>query len=165
MMPASLFLLIILMFIGAAPGGTGGGVKITTFSVTVAVIWAMVRGSTEPSLFNRRLPPLLVARAFSICLVGFLALNVVAGLLLLIEEREFLPTLFETTSAFGTVGLSTGEGGAPISLAGHFSDRGKLLVAAMMFMGRVGPLTLAVAIARGGKPPRIRYPEGKILVG
>jgi trk system potassium uptake protein TrkH len=61
--------------------------------------------------------------------------------------------------------LSTGEGGAPVSLAGHFSDTGKLLVVAMMFMGRVGPLTLAVAIARGGQPARIRYPEGKILVG
>lgn len=165
LLPASLFLLIILMFIGAAPGGTGGGVKITTFSVTVAVIWAMVRGSTEPTLFRRRITPPLVARAFSICLIGFLALNLVAGLLLAIEERQLLPTLFETTSAFGTVGLSTGEGGAPLSLAGHFSTPGKLLVAAMMFMGRLGPLTLAVAIARGGTPARVRYPEGKILIG
>jgi trk system potassium uptake protein len=165
MLPATLFLMIVLMFIGAAPGGTGGGVKITTFSVTVAVIWAMVRGSTEPTLLHRRLPAPLVARAFSICLIGFLALNVVAGLLLVIEERQLLPTLFETASAFGTVGLSTGEGGAHVSLSGHFSIAGKLLVVAMMFMGRVGPLTLAVAIARGGKPTRIRYPEGKILVG
>jgi len=165
MLPATLFLMIVLMFIGAAPGGTGGGVKITTFSVTVAVIWAMVRGSMEPTLLHRRLPAPLVARAFSICLIGFLALNVVAGLLLLTEERELLPTLFETTSAFGTVCLLTGEGGAPVSVASHFSTAGKLLVVAMMFMGRVGPLTLAVAIARGETPARIRYPEGKILVG
>lgn len=165
MLPATLFLVIILMFIGAAPGGTGGGVKITTFSVTVAVIWAMVRGSTEPTLFRRRVAPPLVARAFSICLIGFLALNVVAGFLLVVEERQLLPTLFETTSAFGTVGLSTGEGGAPISLAGHFSTYGKLLVAVMMFMGRIGPLTLAVAIARGERPARVRHPEGRILIG
>jgi trk system potassium uptake protein TrkH len=165
MRPASLFLIMILMFIGAAPGGTGGGVKITTFSITVAALWAMVRGSTEPSLFRRRLPPELVARAFSISLIGFLALNVVAGILLLNEERQLLPILFETTSAFGTVGLSMGEQGAPISLVGHFSKGGKLLVTLMMFMGRVGPLTLAVAIARGRTPARIRYPEGKILVG
>ena len=165
MLPASLFLLIILMFIGAAPGGTGGGVKTTTFSITVAALWAMVRGSTEPTLFQRRLPPALIARAFSICLLGFLALNVVAGMLLVTEGRELLETLFETTSAFGTVGLSTGEAGAPVSLVGHFSRTGKLLVAAMMFMGRVGPLTLAVAVARRGAPARIRYPEGKILVG
>jgi trk system potassium uptake protein TrkH len=163
LMPASLFLLIILMFIGAAPGGTAGGVKISTFTITVAVIWAMARGAAEPTLMRRRITPPQVARAFSICLIGFLALNVVAGLLLAIEGRELLPTLFETTSAFGTVGLSMGE--SPVSLAGHFSSAGKMLLAGMMFMGRIGPLTLAVAIARGGYAPRVRHPEGKFLIG
>jgi trk system potassium uptake protein TrkH len=165
MLPASLFLLILLMFIGAAPGGTAGGVKISTFSITVAVIWAMVRGAAEPTLFRRRISPPLVARAFSICLIGFLALNIVAGLLLVIEERELLPTLFETTSAFGTVGLSMGEAGAPVSLVGHFSGLGKVFVMVMMFMGRIGPLTLAVAVARSLQVPRVRRPEGKFLIG
>lgn len=165
MLPASLFLLILLMFIGAAPGGTAGGVKISTFSITVAVIWAMVRGNAEPTLLRRRITPPLVARAFSICLIGFLALNIVAGLLLVTEGRELLPTLFETTSAFGTVGLSMGEAGAPVSLAGHFSDVGKVLVIGMMFMGRIGPLTLAVAIARSREMQRVRHPEGKFLIG
>jgi trk system potassium uptake protein TrkH len=165
MLPPSLFLIILLMFIGAAPGGTAGGVKISTFSITVAVIWAMVRGATEPTLLQRRITAPLVARAFSICLIGFLALNVVAALLLAIEERDLLPTLFETTSAFGTVGLSMGEAGAPVSLAGHFSSTGKLLLMAMMFMGRIGPLTLAVAIARGREVTRVRHPEGKFLIG
>jgi trk system potassium uptake protein len=162
---ASLFLLIVLMFIGAAPGGTAGGVKISTFSITVAVIWAMVRGAPEPTLLRRRITPALVARAFSICLIGFLALNIVAGLLLVGEKRELLPTLFETTSAFGTVGLSMGEAGAPVSLAGHFSNVGKILIIGMMFMGRIGPFTLAVAIARSGRVPRVRHPEGKFLIG
>ena len=162
---ASQFVLMILMFIGAAPGGTGGGVKVTTFAITVAALWATVRGLEEPAVFRRRLTPTLVARAFFIALIAFLALNGVAALLLITEGRALLPTLFETTSAFGTVGLSMGEGGAPVSLAGHFSNPGKLLMVAMMFMGRVGPLTLAVAIARRGTPPRIRYPEGKVLVG
>jgi trk system potassium uptake protein TrkH len=165
MQHASLFILILLMFIGAAPGGTGGGVKISTFSITVAVIWAMVRGTPEPTLLRRRVPPPLVARAFSICLIGFLALNIVAGLLLVLERRELLPTLFETTSAFGTVGLSMGEAGAPVSLVGHFSQAGKGLVIAMMFMGRIGPLTLAVAIARRRELARVRHPEGKFLIG
>ena len=165
MLPASLFLIIILMFIGAAPGGTAGGVKISTISITVAVIWAMVRGAAEPTLLRRRIAPALVARAFSICLIGFLALNVVAGLLLVTEARELLPTLFETTSAFGTVGLSTGVSGSPLSLAGHFSTAGKVLIVAMMFMGRVGPLTLAVAVARSASTTRIRHPEGKFLIG
>ena len=163
--PATLFLMLVLMFIGAAPGGTGGGVKISTFMITVAVLWAMVRGSTEPTLMRRRLPQPLVARAFSICLIAFLALNVIAGVLLVTEGRDLLPTLFETTSAFGTVGLSTGHTGSPLSLAGHFSGAGKLLLVLMMLMGRVGPLTLAVAIARRGSPPPIRYAEGKFLIG
>lgn len=165
MQHASLFLLILLMFIGAAPGGTAGGVKISTFSITVAVIWAMVRGAPEPTLLGRRIPAPLVARAFSICLIGFLALNIVAGLLLVTQGRELLPTLFETTSAFGTVGLSMGEAGAPVSLVAHFSEGGKALVAAMMFMGRIGPLTLAVAIARRRELARVRRPEGKFLIG
>jgi trk system potassium uptake protein TrkH len=165
MQPASLFLLILLMFIGAAPGGTAGGVKISTFSITVAVIWAMVRGAPEPTLLRRRIPQALVARAFSICLIGFLALNVVAGLLLVTQGRDLLPTLFETTSAFGTVGLSMGEAGAPVSLVGHFSGGSKALVIAMMFMGRIGPLTLAVAIARRRELARVRHPEGKFLIG
>jgi trk system potassium uptake protein TrkH len=165
MLPASLFVMTLLMFIGAAPGGTGGGVKISTFSITVAVIWAMVRGNAEPTLLRRRIAPALVARAFSICLIGFLALNVVAGLLLVTEGRELLPTLFETTSAFGTVGLSMGVSGSPVSLAGHLSGAGKVLLIGMMFMGRIGPLTLAVAIARSREVPRVRHPEGKFLIG
>jgi trk system potassium uptake protein TrkH len=154
MRPASLFLVVLLMFIGAAPGGTGGGVKISTFSITVAVIWAMMRGTPEPTLLGRRIPPPLISRAFSICLIGFLALNLVAVVLLVTEGGTLLRTLFETTSAFGTVGLSM-----------HFSDLGKVLVIGMMFMGRIGPLTLAVALARRRDVSRVRHPEGKFLIG
>jgi trk system potassium uptake protein TrkH len=161
----TLFVIMILMFIGAAPGGTGGGVKVTTFGITVAALWATVRGMTEPSIFRRRLNPAVVARSFFICLIAFLAINVVAALLLVSEVRELLPTLFETISAFGTVGLSTGEAGSPLSLSGHFTTAGQLLVAASMFMGRIGPLTLAVALARRRAAPPIRYPEGRVLVG
>ena len=161
----TLFVIMILMFIGAAPGGTGGGVKVTTFAITVAALWATVRGMTEPSIFRRRLNPALVARAFFICLIAFLAINGVAALLLITEVRELLPTLFETISAFGTVGLSTGEAGSPLSLSGHFTTAGQLLVAASMFMGRIGPLTLAVALARRRAAPPIRYAEGRVLVG
>jgi len=163
--PPSLFLLLVLMFIGASPGGTGGGVKTTTFAIIVAALWGTVRGADEPTLFRRRLSTPLVSRAFFVSLIAFLALNGVAALLLTTEGRDLLPTLFETTSAFGTVGLSMGETGSPLSLVGHFSPAGKLLIAAMMFMGRVGPLTLAVAVARGRAQARIRYPEGKVLIG
>ena len=165
MAPATLFGLMVLMFIGAAPGGTGGGVKVTTFGITVAALWATVRGADEATIFRRRLQPALVARAFFISLIAFLALNAVAALLLVTEGRSLLATLFETTSAFGTVGLSLGEAGAPVSLAGHFSAAGKLLVAAMMFMGRIGPLTLAVAVAHRRTVVRVRHPDGRFLVG
>ncbi len=162
----TLFLTMALMFIGASPGSTGGGVKTTTFTITVAALWATVRGDDEPHVFGRRLSADLVARAFFVSLIAFLALNAVAGVVLLTEQRDLMRTLFEATSAFGTVGLSMGEGGAPVSLSAFFTPAGKLLMILMMFVGRLGPLTLAFAVARRATvEPRLRYPEGKVLIG
>lgn len=163
---AGLFLTMVLMFIGASPGSTGGGVKTTTFAITVAALWATVRGNAEATLFRRRIPPETVAKAFFISLIAFLGLNLIAGALLIVEGRGLMPTLFETISAFGTVGLSVGSQGGVVSLAAGFDIAGKLLVTLLMFMGRVGPLTLALALAhRQTLKPKIRYPEGKILIG
>jgi trk system potassium uptake protein TrkH len=162
----SLFVMMGLMFIGASPGSTGGGVKTSTFSITLAALWATVRGESDTVLFKRRLAPELVAKAFFISLIAFVTMNLVAWLLLLTEGRDLLKTLFETTSAFGTVGLSMGENGAPVSLSAFFTPAGKCLMMLMMFIGRLGPLTLAIAVARrGAAQAKIRYPEGKILVG
>lgn len=162
----ALFVMMALMFIGASPGGTGGGVKTSTFSITLAALWATVRGEDDTVVFKRRLAPELVAKAFFVSLIAFVAMNGVAWLLLLTDGRDLLKTLFETTSAFGTVGLSMSENGAPVSLTAFFSPAGKLLMMAMMFIGRLGPLTLAIAVARrGGAHASIRYPDGKILVG
>ena len=162
----SLFVIMALMFIGASPGGTGGGVKTSTFAITLAALWATVRGEDDTVVFKRRLAPELVAKAFFVSLIAFVAMNGVAWLLLLTEGRDLLKTLFETASAFGTVGLSMGEQGAPVSLSAFFTPIGKLLVMSMMFIGRLGPLTLAIAVARrGAAHAKIRYPEGKILVG
>ncbi len=162
----SLFVMMGLMFIGASPGSTGGGVKTSTFSITLAALWSTVRGEDDTVLFKRRLAPELVAKAFFISLIAFVTMNSVAWLLLLTEGRNLLTTLFETTSAFGTVGLSMGENGAPVSLSAFFTPAGKCLMMLMMFVGRLGPLTLAIAVARrGAAQAKIRYPEGKILVG
>ncbi len=162
----SLFVMMALMFIGASPGGTGGGVKTSTFSITLAALWATVRGKNDTVIYKRRLGPELVAKAFFVSLIAFVTMNSVAWLLLLTEGRDLLTTLFETTSAFGTVGLSMGENGAPVSLVAFFSPAGKLLIMLMMFVGRLGPLTLAIAVARrGAAQAKLRYPEGKILVG
>jgi trk system potassium uptake protein TrkH len=162
----ALFLTMALMFIGASPGSTGGGVKTTTFSITVAALWATVRGDNEPHIFGRRLSAELVSRAFFVSLIAFLALNAVAGVVLLTEQRDLMPTLFETTSAFGTVGLSMSENGAPVALSAFFSPIGKTMMILMMFIGRLGPLTLAFAVARrASMEPKLRYPEGKVLIG
>jgi trk system potassium uptake protein TrkH len=166
MTEAALFLTMTLMFIGASPGGTGGGVKTTTFSITVAALWATVRGDAETTMFRRRVSPETVGKAFFVCLIAFLALNLVAGFVLVFERRSLLATLFETASAFGTVGLSMSDSGQPISLVGRFTPVGKVLIMLTMFVGRVGPLTLAVALAhRATIKPKIRYPEGKVLIG
>lgn len=162
--PAYLFLLI-LMFIGGAPGGTAGGVKVSTFGVTVMALWATIRGMSEPHVLRRRIPRDVVARAFFISLIAFLSLNLVAGVLLVIEGTDLLRTLFESASAFGTVGLSTGIPGTPLSLSAQFSEPGRLLICLLMFMGRIGPLTLAFALAARSAAPRVRYPEGRVLIG
>lgn len=166
MTQAGLFTAMALMFVGASPGGTGGGVKTTTFAMTVAALWTTVRGDAETTLFKRRLAPETINKAFFICLIAFLGLNLVAGGLLVSEGRALMATLFETTSAFGTVGLSMGEGGSAVSLVGFFTPIGKILIMVMMFVGRVGPLTLALALAhRAAMKPKMRYPEGKVLIG
>ncbi|MEK6630364.1 MAG: TrkH family potassium uptake protein [Acidobacteriota bacterium] len=161
----ALFLMIVLMFIGASPGGTGGGVKTTTFGIMVTAIWTTVRGYRDVTMFRRRLTADTISRAFAVALIAFLGVNVVSGLLLIAERQDLLRTLYETTSAFGTVGLSMGLPGSVLSLSGFFGPVGKLLIMAMMFMGRVGPLTLAVALAGATAQPRVRFPEGKVLIG
>ncbi len=163
--PATLFVVLALMFIGASPGGTGGGVKSSTFGVTLAALWATIRGEPDATLFRRRLPREVVARAFLVCFTAFLALDLVAFLLLVIERQALLPTLFEATSAFGTVGLSMSPAGSVVSLSGQFGVPGKLLVTIMMFTGRVGPLTLAVAVVGRRPVSRMRYPEARVLIG
>jgi trk system potassium uptake protein TrkH len=116
-------------------------------------------------IFHRRLGPDLVARAFFISLIAFLAVNAIAWLVLLVERQDLLGTLFETTSAFGTVGLSMSPVGSVVSLSGSFTAVGKLLEVVMMYLGRVGPLTLAVALAGSAERTRLRYPEAKVLIG
>ena len=163
--PPALFLLMLLMFVGASPGGTGGGVKTTTFGIALAALWATIRRGHDVVVFGRRLPADLVLRAFFVSLIGLLATNLVVGLLLISDGHDVMGTIFETTSAFGTVGLSVGHEDSVLSLVGHFSVAGKLLVALMMFIGRVGPLTLAVSLAARAPATQIRYPEGKVLIG
>ncbi len=161
----ALFFTILLMFIGASPGSTGGGVKTSTFGVMVLGIWATVRGSSEHVVFGRRIAPELVARSFAVALIAFVALNSVALWLLVVEGQDLLRILYETTSAFGTVGLSMGLPGSVVSLSGVFGVTGKVLMIFMMYMGRLGPLTLALALAGRASTAPLRHPEGRVMIG
>ncbi|GBC99368.1 Ktr system potassium uptake protein B [bacterium HR17] len=165
MTATSLWLLCLLMFIGASPGGTGGGIKTTTAAVLAAAAWAGAVGYDQVVLFRRSVPNEQLAKALALTL---LAAHTVGGttLLLCLTEQAllqsntpytFLDLLFEAVSAFGTVGLSTGVTPA-------LSGWGKLLLVATMFVGRIGLLTVIVAVA--GRPTRtVRFAREEVLIG
>ncbi len=160
----TLWLLMALMFIGGSPGGTAGGIKTTTFATMALAVWSTLRGREEITVAHRRLPRELVFRAFYLAILGVLVVGISTLLLLQLEPRVFLPILFEAVSAFGTVGLSTGDGGA-LSLSGAFGAAGKLCVILTMFAGRVGVLTLGTAMVQSAEQPRIHYPVERVLIG
>lgn len=155
---ATQFFIIILMFIGASPGSTGGGIKTTTFAVLVGAVLAMIRGKEDVVLFRLRLAQERVYKAVTVTLfcIGIVMLGTMV--LATTESAPFLKILFEATSAFGTVGLSMG-------LTGSLTVAGKLTIIFLMFVGRLGPLTLTYAL--GPKAGRIlyRHAEGKIIIG
>ncbi len=152
------FIVIALMFVGASPGGTGGGIKTTTFYSSVRFVAALVQGKEDVNVSRRRLPEGLVLKALSIILISLGLISVSTLLLTITEEASFFDILFEVVSAFGTVGLSRG-------ITPSLSIPGKLIIIVTMFAGRVGPLSLAVAISKQANQAGIRYPEEKVLVG
>lgn len=161
--PETLFITIVLMFIGASPGSTGGGVKTTTFAIVILSLCAMIKSSRDTVIFHRRIPADTVSRSLLLIALSIIFIAVASLTVIVMEKIFYLPTIFEVTSAFGTVGLSVGDGG-PRSLTAVFSSTGKLLVSLVMFAGRLGPLTLAVAVIRK-KEDHFRYPEGRFIIG
>jgi trk system potassium uptake protein TrkH len=159
----TLFLTIILMFVGASPGGTGGGVKTSTFAIVIANLCATMRGLHSTVLFKRRAPSEMVSKSFLIVTLGAVFCTVITLYIIRSEDIKYLEAMFEVTSAFGTVGLSVGDGGVR-SLSAIFSSAGKFFISLTMFVGRLGPLTLAVAIVRP-KEERFKYPEGEVMIG
>ena len=155
---ASLFLLMILMFIGASPGSTGGGVKTSTFSVFLASLYAMFRGKREVSLFRRTIPRETIRKVLTIVglSVGLVILS--SFLLLIVEKKDFTKVLFEVFSAFGTVGLSMG-------ITDTLSNLGRIIITITMFVGRIGPLTIAVAMGQREYAPLYKYPEERVMIG
>ncbi len=154
---APVLLLIVLMFVGACPGSTGGGIKVTTAAILGLSVRATLLRREDVEVFGRRLRPTNVTRAIAIVAIsmGIVAL----GLLVLLQTQDlpFDQVLFEAVSAFGTVGLSLGA-------TAHLNDVGKLTIIALMFAGRVGPLTLALVVNERVRR-RYRLPSEEIPVG
>ncbi|WP_136604932.1 TrkH family potassium uptake protein [Paenibacillus dokdonensis] len=152
------FMLILLMFTGAAPGSTGGGIKITTFVLLLSAVYAMIRGREDVVLFRKRIAKDVVYKAITLTLLSLLLIIVFSMLLSITEHQDFMTILFESTSAFGTTGLSMG-------MTTHLSALGKVWIICLMFFGRIGPLTLVYALSRDRKKDLYNYPEGRIIIG
>ncbi|MBP2634102.1 MAG: ktrB [Firmicutes bacterium] len=155
---ATLFFMVILMFIGASPTSTGGGIKTSTTGVLASAIWALIRGRQDAEIFERRIPQTIIYKAFSVMLISALLVIFVTMMLSITENQPFINLLFETTSAFGTVGLTTG-------VTQTLTVPGKIWIILTMFAGRVGPVTLALALALKYRKGNIQYPEGKLIIG
>ncbi|MCR8642714.1 TrkH family potassium uptake protein [Paenibacillus sp. N1-5-1-14] len=155
---ATQFFLILLMFIGASPGSAGGGIKTTTFAIMLGAIIAMLRGKEDVVLFRHRIAKDLILKALTIIFMALFMVVGVSMILSLTEDKQFIMVLFETTSAVATVGMSMG-------LTPELSDFAKIVLCMVMFIGRLGPLTLAYALGSRKKKELYRYPEGKIIIG
>jgi trk system potassium uptake protein TrkH len=162
---ATLFILIMLMFIGASPGSTGGGIKTTSLAVMAAILGNKIRGKDSVSIFRRTLPEETVSRALSIFILA--VVTITAGLIILLishmgatysSKQFFLAYMFETVSAFGTVGLSMG-------VTPTLTSAGKVVIIVLMLLGRVGLLTVAYVVTRRERVTLFRYAEEKVMIG
>jgi len=164
---ASLFTLIFLMFFGGAPGSMAGGVKVTTLGVILVVVVSRLRRRKRPSLFGRSIGRSNLERALSLIIIAAALVGMMLLLLLVTESPGeddplgrgmFLDLAFECVSAFGTVGLSAG-------VTPGLSVAGRILVTLLMFIGRLGPLTLVAAMERRRSAPAYEYPEEELMIG
>lgn len=156
---AGIFTTIILMFIGGSPGSTAGGLKTTTLGIIIVTVVCVIRGREDTEVFGRRVSKELVYKAFALLMIG-LSLVLFVTMVLTITEpgKSFLFLLYETVSAFGTVGLTAG-------ITPGLSTIGKIIIMSTMYCGRVGTLTVLLALAHNKKRKGYKYPEGKILIG
>lgn len=154
----TLLITTVLMFIGGGSAGTAGGIKVTTFVLLLLVIWAEVRGERDVQAFDRRIGERVVRQALTIALLSVGLVTAATVVLVEITRMSTHLVLFEVVSAFGTVGLSTGIT-ADVGTAGH------LVLAVLMFVGRLGPITLVSALALRERQRLYHHPEGRPLIG
>ncbi|WHE08554.1 TrkH family potassium uptake protein [Thermoanaerobacterium thermosaccharolyticum] len=157
---ASKFFTIILMFIGASPGSTGGGIKTSTFAVIVMTLFSVVKGREDTEVLSKRIPKDEVYRAFSVICIGIFIVIFDVLLLSVFEKADFLSIFYEVVSAFSTVGLTMG-------LTPHLDIVGRIVIILTMYAGRVGPLTVIYALMRrhANSNAAIKYPEDNVLIG
>ena len=153
------FLMTGLMFIGGASGSVAGGIKINTFAVICVAIMSTLQGRTRASIFGREISSLIVKRAMVIGAIGTAIVFMFSFILTAIEPQfDFIDLLFEIVSAFGTVGLSTG-------LTSDLSRWGHLILIIAMFIGRVGPLALGLAMTQRSQKENYRYTQERVTIG
>lgn len=150
---------IILMFIGGSSGSTAGGLKTATFGVLVLTLMSVLQGREDTEVFGKRFSKDLVYKAFTLFFIAMTLVLMVTMILTIVQpEQSFINLLYEATSAFGTVGLTTG-------VTQQLTFAGKIVIIITMYCGRVGPLTVILALLNKKKKKGYRYPEGKILIG
>ncbi|MFH1282748.1 MAG: potassium transporter TrkG [bacterium] len=154
----TLFLMIFIMFVGGAPGGTAGGVKVTTFMVIFSTLWSTLKGRRDVNFFGRRIEYDIIKKSFTVIFAALLWISFATILMLSFEKFKFIDILFECVSAFNIVGLSTG-------ITTKLGSLSKLIIIISMFLGRLGPLTIGVAVLKSYHVGKIRYPCEKVLVG
>ncbi|SEG96845.1 potassium uptake protein, TrkH family [Nonomuraea solani] len=158
MYPSSWLATELLMFIGGGSAGTAGGLKVTTLGLLVFVVWAELRGETRVNIGHRRLPEATQRQAVTITTLGVALVAVSTYVLLALTPHTLDQVLFEVVAAFGTAGLSTG-------ITAHVGVAGHLLLVFLMFIGRLGPLTLGSALALNTRARHYELPEERVIVG
>ncbi len=154
----TVLIFLVLMFIGASPGSTGGGIKTTTVSILTAGVFAVIRGKNRLHLFKKNIPFTVLNRALVVFLFSLLFIFISVLLLTLVEQKDLVDLLFEAFSAFGTVGLSRG-------ITPDLTPTGKCIVILLMFFGRLGALTMSLAITAPRETVHYDYPRENVMVG
>lgn len=152
------FFSFLLMWVGASPNSTGGGIKTSTFAVSFLHIIDLVKGRNRTDIFNRTISPASISRASATIVLSLFVIFIAIFSMIIVEPFPFLDICYEVVSAFGTVGLTRG-------ITPHLSDSSKIVISIVMFMGRVGVLTILIAFAPKSKAYNYRYPVEYVVVG
>lgn len=155
--PTHLFMML-MMYIGAAPSSTGGGIKVTTFAMLVLAALMVIRGQNQINFFKRRIAFDVVNKAVSIAMISVGIIFTGTFILSIFEPFPVKELMYETISAFATVGLSLG-------ITFELTDISKVVLSIIMFIGRIGPLTMFFALSNQKTEQRVKYPEEKLLIG